>query len=91
MKTIHKYVLSLHDIVDVKMPSDACILSVGNQRGSLVLWAAVEPDNALALRRIAIAGTGHPIDQFNWAATFIGTVIIDPLVWHVFDLHEVTP
>lgn len=89
MKTIHKYVLVLQDNLEVQMPTDACILSVGNQRGSLVLWAAVETENALTLRRIAIVGTGHSIERFGWAATFIGTVVIDPLVWHVWDLHEV--
>lgn len=81
---IWKYELKLVDRQAVSMPIGATILSVANQRGNLCLWAKVNPrHNHPTNRIIQIVETGNPIP--NEEMTFIGTVVIDPFVWHVFE------
>lgn len=81
MKTIYKYPLAITDIQDVTMPSGARILAVASQRDSLCVWAHVDPGAPVATYKFRIVGTGHPLDT---SAGYIGTVVIDPFVWHVF-------
>lgn len=90
MSTVWKYPLEITDEQTIKLPAAAVTLFVGLQRGSLCLWALVDPDNELTERKFRIAGTGHPIDYHHHDLEFIGTVLMhgDTLVWHVF---EVTP
>lgn len=85
---IYKYQLEIKDEQGVKMPSEAQILSVGNQHGRLCLWANVYPNNEIVTRSIVICGTGHKSPVGNYK--FVGTVIqLDgALVWHVFQRPE---
>lgn len=41
MKSIFKYVLLIKETQLLTLPKNAQVLSVANQRGNLVLWAAV--------------------------------------------------
>lgn len=86
--TVYKYQLGVGDLQSVEMPRDAQILTVQVQRGTVCLWALVDPDAALVTRRIRIAGTGHVIEG---AHTYIGTVqqMGGALVWHVFEVESV--
>lgn len=84
---IWKYELKLTDRQTVRMPVATDLLSVANQRGSLCLWAMVDPDNPNKVDRdIEIIGTGNPMP--HWRRSFIGTVVIDQFVWHVFERFE---
>lgn len=84
---IWKYELTLADLQAVSMPIGSGILSVANQRGSLCLWAMVDPANeSKVTRQIEIIGTGNPMPEGK--RTFIGTAVIDPFVWHVFERFE---
>lgn len=65
------------------MPEGAKILSVGNQRGNLCLWAMVDPTNPGVFRIFEMIGTGYPLSDVG--LQFIGTVVIEPFVWHVFE------
>jgi len=89
MKKIFKYTLQVVDEQSVIMPIGAEILSVGLQRGEIVVYALVVPvdENACQQsRRFSVRGTGHEagnLDNYN----FLGTVIDDTtrnLVWHIF-------
>jgi hypothetical protein len=80
---VWKYTIQVGDEVDVDMPLDAELLHVA-ATGSvdhLELWARVEPTRSIETRRILVRGTGHPVE----IEPYVGTVIVGPLVWHVFD------
>jgi hypothetical protein len=80
---IYKFPLRITDYQEVTMHKGARIMSVGNQNGVLCIWAHVDPKAEPEKRAFHVVGTGHtvPVD----ANVFIGTVIIDPFVWHVFE------
>ena len=82
--TIWKYALEMTDRQFVSMPEGATLLSVANQRGALCLWALVDPDNPGVMREINIVGTGNPMTEDE--THFIGSVVIEPFVWHVFEI-----
>ena len=92
-QSIWKYELDIKDRVEVMMPVRSRVLSVGNQRETLCLWAIVEPGGAMVKRTFMIKGTGHPYDFRDTAhpAEFLGTVLMHEgaLVWHVFDITKV--
>lgn len=82
--TIWKYELEITDRQTIQMPEGSQILSVANQNGKLCLWAIVSPANSDRDRVIEIIGTGNPMRISN--RKFIGTVVIDPFVRHVFEI-----
>lgn len=86
MRTIWKFELEIKEIQTLQMPMGATILSVAKQKGELKLWAMVNPRRQLEDRKIEIIGTGGvlPADM-GTTRGFIGTVVIDPFVWHVFE------
>lgn len=86
MKTIYKYKLEVTDEQKVIMPEGSKILSVGNQGSNICIWAVIDTTMANVNRLIRMHGTGHPLDMLVERGKFIGTVVIDVLVWHVFDL-----
>lgn len=68
----------------VMMPQGARILSAGEEDGTLMLWAVVDPGRQTVRRPILVRGTGHPSDHSD--GRFVGTVhMASGLVWHVFD------
>ena len=81
--TIWKYPLELKDSQAIKMPIGAEILSVDNQDGQLCLWARVDEERTKEYREIVILGTGNPIEEEP--SEFIGTLIVDSYVWHIFE------
>lgn len=76
----------------IDMPSGAKILhvaAVGGLEGGIYLWAIVEPDAPVAHRSIAVYPTGlEPLSEEALAGTYLGTVHLGPLVFHLFDLGE---
>lgn len=80
--TIWKYELAITDRQEIIMPYGARVLSVANQGGNLCVWAMVDPTHDRRPLGFRIVGTGHPCGVS--LGTFIGTVVIDPFVWHVF-------
>jgi hypothetical protein len=70
----------------VDMPALAEVLSVGLQNDVLVVWALVEPQMVVGLRRLIVANTGMTVPGFPIDARFIGTVTTtNGIVWHVWD------
>ena len=85
---IWKFELQIEDMQEVRMPAGSEILSVANQRGTLCLWAMVDVSKKATpeFRYIEIIGTGLPVaSDMGVDRRFIGTVLFDPLVWHVFE------
>lgn len=94
-RRIWKYQLQIIDRQIFSMPVGAKLLSVGNQTddplfgelqtGSCVcIWALVDTDADLVERTFEIIGTGNPMEDDE--RFFVGTCIIDPFVWHVFEV-----
>jgi hypothetical protein len=82
MKTVWKY--PLEPDAQVEMPKGAMILDVQTQAGTPTLWALVDPKAAKEIRRFRTYGTGHDVPDNP--GKFIGTVQIDWLVFHVFEV-----
>ena len=105
MQTIWKFELDLSngDASQVEMPAGAATISAGVQGRTVVVWALVDPNAPRVTRRFVVHGTGHPVlkevtETFTTGiqdhpvevlASFINTVFMGPLVFHVFDLGEV--
>ncbi len=66
-------------------PPKSEVLSVDNQNGEICMWVKINDDKAVEreLRKFYVVGTGCEIPKV--ANKFIGTVIISPFVWHVFE------
>jgi hypothetical protein len=85
MKTIHKYTLSGSQNESILMPFDATIIHVNYQLGCLTIWAHVDTWQDSEIRTFAVFGTGWEIPE-NLNCEHIGTVQVDHLVWHVFEV-----
>jgi hypothetical protein len=83
---IWKFALEVTDTQRVFMPNRAKILSAAHQNGYVCIWAMVNPDRPLQERVIEIIGTGNPFPAGSGIdRKFIGTVVANPFVWHVFE------
>ena len=105
MQTIWKFELDLFngDVSQIEMPEGAVSISAGVQGRTFVVWALVDPNAPRVTRRFVVHGTGHPVlkevtetftaeiqnHPVEVLASFINTVFIGPLVFHIFDLGEV--
>lgn len=82
-KTIWKYELPLSPKVLLRMPRASKILFAAAQRGTICLWASVYPEFEEEDRSFLLVGTGNSIPE--GLHEYIGTVQIDPFVWHIFE------
>jgi len=89
MRTVYKYPLDLADVQEVRLPRASEILHVGEQDGSLFLWAWVNTSEPRESVTIALCGTGHPAPE-PLEARHIGSVVMlgDRLVWHFFQVGD---
>ena len=84
MTTIWKYPLDVACSQVLVMPTDATILCVQTQRQRIYLWALVDPARkGFDRRHFSVYGTGHDLPRHP--GTYLGTVQIEPFVWHVFE------
>jgi hypothetical protein len=83
---IFKYPLKVTDVQTVSMPAGAKLLSVMLQYKALYVWARVDPSGPLVERTFYVVGTGNPLPDEDavWDPAYLGSVIDDPFVWHVF-------
>jgi len=89
-KVIYKYEVELNDLVYMELPQGAEILFVGNQNGfphTLIVWAAVNPNNEKEIRKLACYGTGHEFRHEK--QKHIRSYMVGPFVWHIYELEEV--
>lgn len=91
MKTIYKYMLKDHGVVDVEMPAGARILTAKAQGMHVWVWAIVETDTQEnETRRFAVLKTGAEIDLETEVMTHVESVQFDDggLVYHIFEYPE---
>ncbi len=71
----------------MNLPTSARVLKVAAQGESIQLWALVNPaDKSTARRAFAVFGTGQEITEYQREVmTYIDTVFVGSLVWHVFE------
>ena len=83
MKTIWKFKLEATDTQTVSGPN-IHPLSVGEQDGSLMMWATVDTSEPIRDITVHICGTGIPVDCDN--LNFMGTVPLSygGFVFHIF-------
>jgi hypothetical protein len=79
---IFKYSLDLVEKQKIEMPTNAKILSVQDQRGTICIWAEVG-DYTETGRTFRIVGTGHQIPDES--LNFIATVQQGDFVWHIYE------
>ena len=95
MRTIYKYQLQITDAQVIYMPPNSTVISVAVQDGFLYCWAAVDifpgDETELFTVTIRIYGTGQPLEMdaplLGRYERFIGTVLMPPFVWHVFQVY----
>ena len=93
MKTIWKFPLAIARTQRINMPEGAMSLHVAVQDTrepaangirhvkTLTLWALVEGTAEVEERAFTVVGTGHPVPDGG----YIGSAMMDELVWHVFE------
>ena len=89
MKSIWKFQLFPAQPV-VYLPRGARVLSAGAQEDNIFVWAAVNPEAEKVPRIIRVYLTGSVIAENLQDLTFVGTVFVGYLVFHVFDGGEAT-
>ncbi len=87
---IYKYPVPVTDINEISMPEGSALLSVQLQGNLPMLWALVSPEAPLTVRTLRTYGTGQPLP--DEVGTFVDTYQLDGgrLVFHVFDLGEIS-
>ena len=70
------------------MPKGAEILHIGHQRERRYVWALADDCADTVGRVLVIRGTG---DELPHDGVYVGTLMEDPWVWHVFDCGEESP
>ena len=85
MRTIFKYTLDADRTVEVAMPIGSKIIHVHGQNDEVCIWAVVDPDATMEVRKFSVYGTGHPMNEEP--EQYVGSVHIhgDELVFHIFE------
>jgi len=82
-KTIFKYKLATGaTFYTIAMRAGAEICHVGlDPRNSPCVWAIIDSEAPRAWVKVSVIGTGMDVPE---GATFLGTFVDDPYVWHAF-------
>ena len=86
-KTIYKYPLPMTEDPTIEMPRGSRVLTVQVQGSTPCIWAIVDPNQPLEIRRFRVFGTGHPIDENINSITYIGTfqLLGGGFIGHLFE------
>ena len=82
-EVIWKFKIGLGNLVYVRMPIGAKVLSVGMQNTDITVWAEVTPYADLEERMFYVVSTGDRVPDKN-KVQFIGTVSEGAFVWHIY-------
>jgi hypothetical protein len=85
-RLVFKYAFAIEDEFELELPADAQILRVAVQNSQPCIWALVDDKAVKVKRRFRLAGTGHPIEDFD-RLTHVATFFMASgrLVWHLFE------
>lgn len=87
MRTIWKFPVVISDGFAIRMPVGAEILSFDILAGQPNIWVLVDPDASVEPRFFRVVGTGHSLHADG--LDYIGTVLDDVFVWHLFEEKQV--
>ena len=84
MKTIFRYQLEIvdHQIIRVPIGESGKVLGVAEQGGKLCMWFEVDSEWGEHNVEVIIVGTGNPLPCEKM--DYVGTVVMNPFVWHVY-------
>lgn len=86
MNSVYKYPLDAVLEQTISLPIGAKILSIGlDPKGDVVMWAIVDLDVESEDRIFHVIGTGWPISGDVGCLDFLGTFLVEDLVFHVFE------
>lgn len=80
---IYKYPLKIVPTQEIELPCKHELLDIQVQAGVICMWLAVQPDSPKKTFVFHLVGTGH--EPPSGTVTYIKTVQLDSLVWHIFD------
>ena len=88
MRKIFKYTAPVSDHFTIELPRGAQFRHIDRDPGradlTLALWFEIDTDECDKTRRtFYVFGTGHEVSV--WGVTFLGTVIMDGFVWHIYE------
>ncbi len=86
MRTIYKYTLKIVEKQTIAMPATGTILHIEAQGDKLCLWAEIETTFKIGQRTFCLFGTGRALPPECQLPDYVGTVLIGPLVWHVYEI-----
>jgi hypothetical protein len=89
MQVIWKFEIKTDDVIKIKMPEGAKILTIDSQHTIPCIWALCDPIAKVETRKFIILGTGHPIEDTE-NLKYIGTYQMygGDLIFHVFEEKE---
>ncbi len=85
---IYKFPFMVADRFILHMPRQARVLTVQMHYEIPCLWALVNSESPLTIRRFRIFGAGHAMPENpEWCSDYIGTFqqADGALVWHLFE------
>lgn len=89
MKTIHKFLVTIDEVVSIFLPRNAEVLSFMMQNESLFIWVLLDKNKEKTIeRKFTVIGTGwedknKALEQHR----FIGTAFTEgSFVWHCFEV-----
>lgn len=85
MITIHKYLID-NEVAVIQLPEHAEILCAKAQEGRIYIWVKHDRGNQRENRTFKTYMTGQDISMYDaMSLKYIGTDMIDGLVFHVFE------
>lgn len=84
-REIRKYLLDSPDCY-LTMQDKSTVLTVGVQGINIVLWAIAPIYEPPVHRRFISWNTGHTLPDWLDKHNYIGTVQIEDIVWHIFEV-----
>lgn len=84
MRTVHKFGVPF-GVSKLPLPEGSKCVHIGAQGGRVVMWVEVTVDAATTDWTLLLVGTGHQLPE-DVEYEHLGTVIIEPFVWHVYQV-----
>lgn len=83
MKVIHKYQINKNISTTLHIEEGSEILSIQNQSGKIQMWVSIDDEAEKSMRKFTTVFTGQ---EEPGNGKFIGTVQVESIVYHIFEL-----
>ena len=83
---VWKYPIKIGGLTELNLPSGAQVLTANLQNEQPFLWALVDPNKPLTIRRFRLVATGEPLDANS--VFYVGTLFPEGgrFVLHLFEV-----